>query len=205
MSPATDSTSASASMLRNKTQQEGGAPADAAARKTFSVLGVSVDALQIPEVICRMREWIARRDACHYIAVTGMHGITEARHRLDFKRVLADADLVVPDGMPLVWIGRLRGKSLQRRVYGPELMLSLCRRYIFLYMTFPGIARLAREHLLRHHTENDGSPLAPSPGKNSTSIRGHRRGAGETSHANVRSRRAAYHRAQRGRRRPALV
>ena len=114
-------------MLRNKKQQEGSTPADVAARKTFSVLGVSVDALQIPEVICRMREWIARRDACHYIAVTGMHGITEAQHHSDFKRVLADADLVVPDGMPLVWIGRWRGKSLQRRVYGPELMLSFCR------------------------------------------------------------------------------
>jgi N-acetylglucosaminyldiphosphoundecaprenol N-acetyl-beta-D-mannosaminyltransferase len=122
-----DSASASRSTLWNKTQPDCSVSADAATRETFSVLGVKVDAVQIPEVICQMREWIARRDACHYIAVTGMHGITEAQHHPDFKRVLADADLVVPDGMPLVWIGRWRGKSLRRRVYGPELMLRFCR------------------------------------------------------------------------------
>jgi len=114
-------------VLQNKTKHKGTIPVYATARKTFSVLGVRVDALQIPEVIGQMREWIARRDACHYVAVTGMHGITEAQHHPDFKGVLADADLVVPDGMPLVWIGRLRGKSLWRRVYGPELMLRFCR------------------------------------------------------------------------------
>ena len=114
-------------MLRNETQQERSVSVDAPEREEFLVLGVRVDALQIPEVIIRMQEWIAQRDTCHYVAVTGMHGITEARRDADFKRVLADADLVVPDGMPLVWIGRLRGHSLRRRVYGPELMLTFCR------------------------------------------------------------------------------
>src|SRR4029077_12080805 len=67
-------------------------------------------------------------EASRYIAVTGMHGVMEARHDPRFKRVLAEADLVVPDGMPLVWIGKLRGYVLQRRVYGPELMLEFCRK-----------------------------------------------------------------------------
>jgi N-acetylglucosaminyldiphosphoundecaprenol N-acetyl-beta-D-mannosaminyltransferase len=34
---------------------------------------------------------------------------------------------VVPDGMPVVWIGRFRGYHLPRRVYGPELMLRFCQ------------------------------------------------------------------------------
>jgi N-acetylglucosaminyldiphosphoundecaprenol N-acetyl-beta-D-mannosaminyltransferase len=90
------------------------------------VLGVKVDAVQIPGVIRQMQEWIARRNGCQYIAVTGMHGITEAHHDAKFKNVLNAADLVVPDGMPLVWLGRLRGYALRRRVYGPELMLRFC-------------------------------------------------------------------------------
>ena len=127
MPRAGNSSPASSAMLRNETQQERSVSVDAPEREEFLVLGVRVDALQIPEVIIRMQEWIAQRDTCHYVAVTGMHGITEARRDADFKRVLADADLVVPDGMPLVWIGRLRGHSLRRRVYGPELMLTFCR------------------------------------------------------------------------------
>ena len=93
----------------------------------FNVLGVRVHAVQIPTVIQQMRQWIAERENCHYIAVTGMHGIIEAQHDVGFKNVLNDADLVVPDGMPLVWIGRIRGQQLSRRVYGPELMATFCR------------------------------------------------------------------------------
>jgi len=101
--------------------------AQASAPAEFSVLGVRIDATQIPDVILKMDEWITQRNACHYMAVTGMHGIMEAHHDPQFKNVLHDADLVVPDGMPLVWIGRIRGHALRRRVYGPALMLTFCR------------------------------------------------------------------------------
>jgi N-acetylglucosaminyldiphosphoundecaprenol N-acetyl-beta-D-mannosaminyltransferase len=93
----------------------------------FRVLGVRVDAVQISKVIQQMEAWIQRHDACHFIAVTGMHGVMEAQHNDGFKHVLNSADLVVPDGMPLVWLGRLRGFPVRRRVYGPELMMTFCQ------------------------------------------------------------------------------
>jgi N-acetylglucosaminyldiphosphoundecaprenol N-acetyl-beta-D-mannosaminyltransferase len=96
--------------------------------RRFSVLGVNVDAVQIDEVIARMRDWIENGKTARYIAVTGMHGVMEARNDARFTRVLAEADLVVPDGMPLVWLGRLRGHELRNRVYGPELMLEFCHK-----------------------------------------------------------------------------
>lgn len=92
----------------------------------FTVLGVRVNAVQIPDVVSKMESWISDRDGCHYIAVTGMHGVTEAQHDPFFKQILNAADLVVPDGMPLVWLGRRRGHALRRRVYGPELMQAFC-------------------------------------------------------------------------------
>ncbi len=72
----------------------------------FQVLGVRVHAVQIPDVIAQMERWIQECVGCHFIAVTGMHGVTEAQQDPAFKRVLNSADLVVPDGMPLVWLGR---------------------------------------------------------------------------------------------------
>src|SRR5258707_9892224 len=113
---------------------------------SFSVLGVRVDAVQIPEVVARMEEWIARRERCRYIAVTGMHGVTEAQHHAQFKTILNSAGLVVPDGMPLVWIGRRHGFDLPRRVYGPELMATFCKQTAskgyrhFFYGGAPGVA-----------------------------------------------------------------
>lgn len=92
----------------------------------FSVLGVRVDAVQIPDTIAILETWIERRDASRYVAVTGMHGVSEAQSDPAFRAALDAASLVVCDGMPLVWIGRLRGHLLQRRVYGPELMDAFC-------------------------------------------------------------------------------
>jgi N-acetylglucosaminyldiphosphoundecaprenol N-acetyl-beta-D-mannosaminyltransferase len=113
----------------------------------FSVLGVSINAVQIPDVIAQMEEWIARHEVCRYIAVTGMHGITEAQHGGGFRNILNAAGLVVPDGYPLVWLGRKKGfPQLRRRVYGPELMSAFweqttSKRYRhFFYGGAPGVA-----------------------------------------------------------------
>jgi N-acetylglucosaminyldiphosphoundecaprenol N-acetyl-beta-D-mannosaminyltransferase len=94
---------------------------------TFRVLGARVSAVQIPGVIQRIREWIQDPQPGRYITVTGMHGIMEARHDRRFQEILEHADLVVPDGMPLVWLGRVHKHPLRRRVYGPELMETFCR------------------------------------------------------------------------------
>ena len=111
---------------------------------SFKVMGVRVHAVQIPGVVEQMEHWIAQRKACHYIAVTGMHGVSESQRDPGFKRILNEADLVVPDGMPLVWLGRRHGYPLQRRVYGPELMQTFCRTTAekyrhFLYGGMPGV------------------------------------------------------------------
>jgi N-acetylglucosaminyldiphosphoundecaprenol N-acetyl-beta-D-mannosaminyltransferase len=92
----------------------------------FRVLGVRVDAVQIPDVVAEVERWITLRDRCRYIAVTGMHGVSESQNDAEFKMILNSADLVVPDGMPLVWLGRRHGYGLKRRVYGPEFMQTFC-------------------------------------------------------------------------------
>jgi N-acetylglucosaminyldiphosphoundecaprenol N-acetyl-beta-D-mannosaminyltransferase len=110
----------------------------------FRVLGVQVDAVQTHDAVARMEEWISERGGSHFIAVTGMHGVMEAHHDCWFKQILNSADLVVPDGMPLVWLSRRQGHPLKRRVCGPELMEAFCQttgpRYRhFLYGGAPGV------------------------------------------------------------------
>ena len=122
----------------------------------FCVLGVRVDVVQIPDVIARMEEWIRHRSGCHFIAVTGMHGVTEAQHDPKFKEILNAAGMVVPDGYPLAWLGRRKGFShLVRRVYGPELMATFCDQTAprghrhFFYGAAEGVA----EELARRFSE----------------------------------------------------
>jgi N-acetylglucosaminyldiphosphoundecaprenol N-acetyl-beta-D-mannosaminyltransferase len=50
----------------------------------------------------------------------------EARDREDVREAVNGADLVTPDGMPLVWLLRHRDVAGQTRVYGPNLTVQLC-------------------------------------------------------------------------------
>lgn len=113
----------------------------------FHVLGVPVNAIQIPGAIATMEDWILNKTDSHFVAVTGMHGLMEAQREPMFKTILRDASLVVADGMPLVWMGRWRGFKMPRRVYGPELMEAFFKttgeRYRhFFYGGAPGVADL---------------------------------------------------------------
>jgi N-acetylglucosaminyldiphosphoundecaprenol N-acetyl-beta-D-mannosaminyltransferase len=133
----------------------------------FEVLGVRVDAVQIPDTVAILESWIAQRNACHYVAVTGMHGVSEAVSDPAFRAALDAASLVVCDGMPLVWVGRLRGHALRRRVYGPELMHAFCsttrsRYRHFFYGGAQGVPeQLAKVMQSRHGIQIAGAYSPP--------------------------------------------
>jgi len=135
--------------------------------KSFRVLGVHVDAMQIIDVIAEMEHWIVARAGCHFVAFTGMHGIAETQFDPSFKQILNSADLVVADGMPLAWLGRWHGYAMRRRVYGPELMETFCRKTGPLYRHYfygggPGVAdRLAEVLKQRYDVRTVGTYTPP--------------------------------------------
>ncbi len=93
---------------------------------SFDVLGVRVHELDMNRAVDEIAGAI-RQGARGYIAATGVHGIIESRRHPGLKNILNGAFLDVPDGMPLVWFGRLSGHGGVGRVYGPDLMLEMCR------------------------------------------------------------------------------
>ncbi len=76
-----------------------------------------------------IRAWIEQRTPS-YICVTPVHGIMECQHSEELRTVYNNASLVTPDGMPVVWVCRMRGYKHVSRVYGPDLMLELSERFI---------------------------------------------------------------------------
>jgi N-acetylglucosaminyldiphosphoundecaprenol N-acetyl-beta-D-mannosaminyltransferase len=115
----------------------------------INILGVGVSAINTSMTLDTVDEWILR-DEPHYVCVTGVHGIMESYRQEAVRYIHNAAGLVVPDGMPLVWLSRLKGFHHVTRVYGPDLMLALCERSMgrgyrhFFYGGAQGIAeRLA--------------------------------------------------------------
>ncbi|HYC33440.1 MAG TPA: WecB/TagA/CpsF family glycosyltransferase [Gemmatimonadales bacterium] len=119
-----------------------------------NVLGVGVSATTIGRTLDTIDRWIAEKDA-HYVCVSGVHGVMECQRDADLRQIHNRAGLVTPDGMPLVWLSRLKGHGDVERVYGPDLMLACCERSVsrgyrhFLYGGQEGVPELLAERLTR--------------------------------------------------------
>jgi N-acetylglucosaminyldiphosphoundecaprenol N-acetyl-beta-D-mannosaminyltransferase len=88
---------------------------------SFSVLGVRINAVQIPDVVGCFEAWIRERRQSRFVAVCNVHMVMEAYRDRQFMEMINSSGLTVPDGKPLTWLGRHHGFNLKRRVYGPEL------------------------------------------------------------------------------------
>ena len=119
-----------------------------------NVLGVGVHAIDLPGAVSVIENAV-REGVKGYVCATSVHGVMEAQRDPEFRDILNHALLVTPDGMPTVWVGRMQGNSTMKRVFGPDLMLEVCRRSAamgirhFLYGGKPGIADELAEVLQR--------------------------------------------------------
>ena len=59
------------------------------------------------------------------ISATGAHGLIEAHKKPAFKEVLKNFYINLPDGMPCVWVGRLKGAKQMKRCYGPDFFKEM--------------------------------------------------------------------------------
>lgn len=89
-----------------------------------SILGVRVDPTSYSAATAQIVAWSTNHES-RYVCVANVHMIMEAYDSPGFTEIVNTADLVTPDGMPLVWALRHLGHPHQERVYGPELTLRL--------------------------------------------------------------------------------
>lgn len=87
--------------------------------------GLSIFTGSIAEVVSRVGRWIRLKQRA-YICVTGAHGIVESQSDAAVRAAHKHASLIVPDGMPLVYLARASHPETER-IYGPDLMKALFR------------------------------------------------------------------------------
>lgn len=96
-----------------------------AGRKFGEVLGCRIDALDMDAAIERLLAWAVTRSP-RYVCACNAHSIVTAWRDAEFRRVINEADLAVPDGAPVAWSLRALGFKGQPRVAGPDLMWRFC-------------------------------------------------------------------------------
>jgi N-acetylglucosaminyldiphosphoundecaprenol N-acetyl-beta-D-mannosaminyltransferase len=96
-----------------------------ASRDGRRILDLFVDATSYPDATQKVVGW-AREGKARYVCAANVHMVMESHDDPSFKRIVHGADLVTPDGVPLVWALRLMGVGEATRVYGPDLTLHVC-------------------------------------------------------------------------------
>lgn len=87
------------------------------------ILGTRVDVIDYAQAVRKILEWAHQRYS-GFVCAANVHVVMEGFDSSGYQEMINSADMVTPDGMPLVWMLRLRG-SQASRVYGPDLMRLL--------------------------------------------------------------------------------
>lgn len=109
------------------------------------VLGVGVSAVNFASATAEMLRWIAEGEK-YYVSVADVHGVIEAQDDPEFKKILNDSGLIVPDGRPIFWLLRLAGHGDVTQTTGSDLIQRFSealaeRGYsAFYYGGAPGVA-----------------------------------------------------------------
>jgi N-acetylglucosaminyldiphosphoundecaprenol N-acetyl-beta-D-mannosaminyltransferase len=106
-------------------------------RRSVAVLGVPFDNVTMHEAIDVIEEKIEER-GFHQVATANVDFVINAIHDQSLQEMLCSCDLIVPDGMPIVWASRLMGAKLKERVSGIDLIPRLAelasRRHYGIYL-----------------------------------------------------------------------
>jgi N-acetylglucosaminyldiphosphoundecaprenol N-acetyl-beta-D-mannosaminyltransferase len=94
---------------------------------TVNVIGSPVAALSFQGQIDTIIQWAASSTCkSRFVCVANTHMLIEAYWNSAFRTILQSADLITPDGMPLVWMMKLLGARDSGRVAGMDILLALC-------------------------------------------------------------------------------
>ncbi len=89
------------------------------------ILNMRVDITSLSKAVKQIGFWVSQKEA-HYVCISNVHMCMECFDNDEFCKVVNGADLVVPDGKPLVWVQKILGEKDAQQVRGMDLMLALC-------------------------------------------------------------------------------
>lgn len=115
-------------------------------------LNTEIDNLSMEEAIEEIDKLITEKEPS-YIVTPNVDHIVKLEKDIEFKKVYKNADLILTDGMPLIWISKLYGSPIKEKISGSDLFPKVCdlasqKGYkIFLLGAAEGVASKAANNL----------------------------------------------------------
>ena len=123
----------------------------------MEILGIKVDSLKTEEALEKIEGFLSSGRQ-HYIVTPNPEFLVRAQKDEQFKKILNQADLAVPDGIGLFFASLFLGQPLKERITGTDLMEKICQKAaqnkwpVFLFGAGPGIAQKAAQVLKKKYS-----------------------------------------------------
>ena len=120
------------------------------------ILGVAFDNVTMAEAVDRAMA-LLEREGPHLVVTPNAEIVQQARSDPEFAALIAQADLVLPDGVGVVYASKILGRPLKGRVPGVDFAGALMDRMaksnkrLFLLGAKPGVAEEAARRLTAQH------------------------------------------------------
>lgn len=90
------------------------------------ILGLRFNALNFSDTLSLLETWMDARSKARQIVLANAYTVTFCRQDPALQAQINTADMILADGMSIVWGGRLLGIKIPERIAGPDLMEKLC-------------------------------------------------------------------------------
>jgi N-acetylglucosaminyldiphosphoundecaprenol N-acetyl-beta-D-mannosaminyltransferase len=144
--------------------------ASSSALREFRICDVKLHAIQVEDIAPIVRQWMKGKRVFHYVSSTNVNNVEIALESPEYYDVMERADLSLPDGVPFLWYGRMKGHSLRRRCGIEEFMeavFDMSNRGFtyshFFYGNTPQVLANLRTRLLERYPNLDIAGMYSPP------------------------------------------
>ncbi len=118
----------------------------------IDILGVGFDNYTMEELVEKGTEFL-HSDGCHYVVTPNPEIVETCRENEEARRAVNGADLVIPDGIGVIYGAKILKTPLKERTPGVEFgehMIEKCAQLgkkVFFLGAKPGVAEVAAENM----------------------------------------------------------
>lgn len=119
-------------------------------------LNTYVDNLSMEEAVACTEQLIVQ-DGCAYIVTPNLDHIVLMEEDEEFAKVYQNADLILTDGKPLIWISKMLKNPIKEKISGSDFFPEMCKMCaqkgysIFILGAAEGVAEEAAKNLCKKY------------------------------------------------------
>lgn len=140
---------------KKKTDRRTEGKTQTVARRKF--MNICLDDITFAEAV-RQIGVLACGEGKHYVVTPNVDHVVKIEKDLEFRKIYEDADLILTDGTPLMWIAESLGCPIKEKIPGADLLPKVCEMAakegltMFLFGAAEGVAEAAKRKLTKKYS-----------------------------------------------------